>query len=64
MGTSRPKLCGAMDGGAQASQGRAEGACFGREVPIGLCSGFWLAKQVQKSYFGRSFPASLRPDFT
>src|SRR5690606_34602628 len=27
---SLPKLCGAMDGGAQASHGCAEGACFGR----------------------------------
>jgi len=25
-----PKMCGAMDGGAEASHGRAEGAVFGK----------------------------------
>jgi len=28
-----PKLCGARDGGAQAPQGWAEGACFGTPIP-------------------------------
>ncbi len=32
-GSGLPKLCGARDGAAQASQGRAEGAGFGRPDP-------------------------------
>src|SRR5690554_6827006 len=33
VGDGFPKLCGAMDGGAQAPQGCAEGACFGKPSP-------------------------------